>query len=407
MSRSLDELTSVDRADVYKGRRLAGALSRTAAGVQFTYTSDYLEVGGPPVATTLPLSADVISTGRPGAIPPFFAGLLPEGRRLSGLRQAVKTSLDDELSLLLAVGADTVGDVRIVPADEEPVEASPLVVVERDWAEVRFRDLLADASIVDPVGIPGVQDKASARMISVPVRRAGERHLLKIDPPEYAHVVENEHFFVGIARSAGLTTAHVELVHDADGRPGLLVRRFDRLAQPDGSVDALGCEDACQVLAVWPEAKYRLSAEQIATGLADRCAARPVALLAVFRQFVTAWLIGNGDTHGKNFSILASADGEWAVSPAYDIVSTAVYGDLSFAVALQGRTTGFSRRQFLDFAGAIGLRQPAAERALDDILGRTHDLIDAVAAHEWSYPQSDVRRWVGQLRFRRRQLIGP
>jgi serine/threonine protein kinase HipA of HipAB toxin-antitoxin module len=50
-----------------------------------------------------------------GAVPPFFAGLLPEGRRLSALRAAVKSSGDDELSLLLAVGGDTVGDIEILP----------------------------------------------------------------------------------------------------------------------------------------------------------------------------------------------------------------------------------------------------------------------------------------------------
>ncbi len=50
-----------------------------------------------------------------GALPPFFSGLLPAGRRLTALRSAVKTSADDELTLLLAVGADTIGDVQILP----------------------------------------------------------------------------------------------------------------------------------------------------------------------------------------------------------------------------------------------------------------------------------------------------
>jgi len=36
-----------------------------------------------------------------GALPSYFSGLLPEGRRLGALRRAVKTSADDELSLLL------------------------------------------------------------------------------------------------------------------------------------------------------------------------------------------------------------------------------------------------------------------------------------------------------------------
>src|SRR5688572_27586176 len=197
----LEGLATVEVADVYKGGRLAARLRRRPDGVEFAYRPDYLGEGGPAAATTLPLTDEPVHT-HAGAVPPFFAGLLPEGRRLSSLRRAVKTSADDELSLLLAVGRDTVGDVQVVPEGVEPAPAEPLVQVGRDWSEVSFADVLAEAGVVDPVGLPGIQDKASARMISVPVGRAGERYLLKVDPPEYPHVVENEAFFLDLARHA-------------------------------------------------------------------------------------------------------------------------------------------------------------------------------------------------------------
>ena len=73
----------------------------------------------PAIATTLPVTTTPVTT-LGGAVPAFFAGLLPEGRRLSALRQGVKTSADDELSLLLGVGGDTIGDVRVVPAGASP-----------------------------------------------------------------------------------------------------------------------------------------------------------------------------------------------------------------------------------------------------------------------------------------------
>src|SRR5947208_8159503 len=112
--RDLEAIRSVDVADVYKAGRLAARLRRTAGGVEFAYLPDYLD-DGVAVATTLPLSATPRLTPA-GAVPPFFAGLLPEGRRLSSLRRAVKTSADDELSLLLAVGRDPLGDTQVVPA---------------------------------------------------------------------------------------------------------------------------------------------------------------------------------------------------------------------------------------------------------------------------------------------------
>lgn len=72
--------TEVARADVYKAGKLAAHLTRTATGVEFAYTVDWLRNGGPPIATTLPVLPDAITT-LGGAVPAYFAGLLPEGRR--------------------------------------------------------------------------------------------------------------------------------------------------------------------------------------------------------------------------------------------------------------------------------------------------------------------------------------
>jgi serine/threonine-protein kinase HipA len=400
----LTDLVAVDRADVYKRDHLAGWLTRTPDGVEFRYDDTYITSERRPVATSLPLSRPVQTTARPGAVPPFFAGLLPEGRRLTGLRNAVKTSLDDELSLLLAVGRDLVGDVRVVPHGTALSDPDELVVVQREWAEVSFGEVLEATGVVDPVGLAGVQDKASAKMISVPLARAGERYILKVSPPEYPGLVENEAFFLAAAGRAGLRSAIAELVADRTGRHGLLVRRFDRVPQGDGSTESLACEDACQVLGLWPEAKYRATAEEVCGALASVCAAEAVALRDLFRQLVFAWVSGNGDAHAKNFSVLADTTGEWFISPAYDLVSTAAYRDLSLAISVQGKKTGLSRRRFLAFGEAIGLSERAAERSLDDLLDRTASLADDVGAHPWTYTPDVVDRWVSELRFRHRQL---
>ena len=86
--------------------------------------------------------------------------------------------------------------------------------------------------MIDPVALPGVQDKVSARMISVPVGYASNRYILKINPPEYPYVVENEAYFLGVARAMKMPVADAEVVRDADGRAGLLVRRYDRMPGP-------------------------------------------------------------------------------------------------------------------------------------------------------------------------------
>ncbi|TVP75951.1 MAG: type II toxin-antitoxin system HipA family toxin [Gemmatimonadales bacterium] len=196
------------------------------------------------------------------------------------------------MSLLLAVGVDAVGDVRVVPdGDPMPDQVRPALLVE-DWTKVRFADLLArsvgDPAALDRVAIPGVQDKVSARMINLPVAQKGRRYFLKLDPPEFPHLVANEMFFLQAARRSGLETAHAEVVEDGEGALGLLVRRFDRRVDGAGHARALPQEDACQVLERYPADKYRVTTEAVVGALAAVCRARPVAALALIRQVAFA-----------------------------------------------------------------------------------------------------------------------
>jgi len=398
----LEAVRSVDVADVYKAGRLAARLRRTAGGVEFAYLPDYLD-DGVPVATTLPLTATPRLTPA-GAVPPFFAGLLPEGRRLSSLRRAVKTSADDELSLLLAVGRDPIGDAQVAPAGEVPTAAEALVTVEGSFAEIRFADLLADAGIVDQVALPGVQEKVSARIISVPVGMADHRYILKLDPPEYPHVVVNEAYFLGVARASGMAVADTEVVYDATGRPGLLVRRFDRAVRADGTIKPLACEDACQLLDRWPGDKYNVSSEALTAVVAAVCAAGAVAVRDVFRQLCFAWATGNGDVHAKNISVIAGDDGEYRVAPAYDLPSTLPYGDRSLALSLAGKTKGLSRRRFLEFASTVGLTEKAATRVLDATLTATAGVIDELNSGVLPFDRPTIRATIRELKFRRQQL---
>jgi serine/threonine-protein kinase HipA len=394
---------SVRVADVYKAGERAAQLRRTELGTSFEYLPQYLAGGGIQVATTLPTAVSPL-TFPAGAVPPFFAGMLPEGRRLAALRRQVKTSADDELSLLLAVGRDVVGDVQVVPEGEVPSEADALITVKASFREVRFSDVLGDAGLVDRSGIPGVQDKGSARMISVPVARATDRYILKVDPPEFPHVVENEFYFLNLARAAGLPTTAAELVTDSDGRKGLLVRRFDRFADSDGSLHALACEDACQLLNLWPADKYNVTSEQVVRAVTAVCRAAPVAARDVFRQLCFAWLTGNGDVHAKNVSVLATLEGEWRVSPAYDLPSTLPYNDLTLAIPLLGKRDGFSSRQLLEFGTLIGITPRAAQRTLDDLLSATDEMVDELRAGAVPFSQHEVSEWTRRLVARRRSL---
>lgn len=371
----LPDLKYVSAADVYKRGVLAGRLRRQDGGVAFSYYPDYLTRGGPAVATTLPLGSEV--TWRPGgAVPAFFAGLLPEGRRLTALRRRLKTSPDDDLTQLLAVAEDAIGDVQVVPEGAVPTPVEPLVSVA-SFDEVSFAGLFADEAggRIDRVGLPGVQEKVSAGMIAFPVAARDRRYILKLDPPEYPHLVANEAFFLEAARDSGLSTVDAEVVTDRAGRQGLLVQRFDRV--PANRVDLRAFEDGCQVLDLPPASKYQVTAERALAGLTAPARAPLVVGRALLQQVVFGYVSCNGDQHARNLGITTTATGEWMAAPAFDLPSSHPYGDNTLALSINGKhREDVGRTDLLSLAASVGLPERAAARVIDDVAERSQAWID-------------------------------
>lgn len=399
-------MTAVDPRDVQVAHVLkdgvpAATLARVDGGVEFAYTPTYLDSGGRAVATTLPLSEEPVRTTS-GAVPPFFANLLPEGRRLTALRRVVKTSPDDELSLLLSVGSDPVGDVQVL-TQPDPGVATPVPVVDGAFADLDFAELLATHGIGDPAALAGVQDKVSGRMLTVPLAHGGRAHLLKFEVPEFPRVVEDEAFFLGVARRLRHPVVAAEVVHDRHGRPGLLVTRFDRV--PDGDhLRRLAVEDGAQVLGVHPAQKYTVSSEDLVTGVAGVCRSRPLALRALLLQLVLAWASGNGDLHAKNVSVVGGADR--SVAPVYDIPSTVPYGDPTAALPLAGRRENLTAKAFRSFGETVGLPRAAVDRVLAEVLEATADVPAQIEAGAVPWDPRRRQDLVRTLRRRRRDLEG-
>jgi len=400
-SDDLEHLRAVESADVFKSGARAATLTRTEDGVQFRYLPEWISAGNPPVATTLPVTSDPVL--RPGgALPAYFTGLLPEGRRLGALRRAVKTSADDELTLLLAVGADAIGDVQVTPPGVAPAEVPARVTLEQVGG-IRFADLLVELGIrAQRSALPGVQDKTSAAMINLPIARAGERYILKLNPAEYPHLVENEAFFLEAARKSGLSVPPSELVFDVDSRPGLLVRRFDRTTI-NGALHLLAVEDGCQVLNRPPADKYLVGTDRTFAALAGVCDAAALAARDLIRQLVFAYLIGNGDAHAKNFSVRQGEDGEWRVSPAYDVPSSYLYGDTTMALPIGGRSGGdFGASDFLSLGSRLGVPERAVQRVLSDLRDRVDSWLSAL--DDLPFDADRIKKLRRVVEYRRRSL---
>lgn len=406
---------SVDEADVYKGDRLAGTLVRDGDHVMFSYNADYLsDERAPAIAHTLPRTSEkTVSTG--GSVPPFFAGLLPEGVRLRAVALGTRTSEDDHFTLLLAVGQDAIGDVRVVPAGEPPEPPAPLFDDEHtddtDLAALFTQATDADPATLDRVALPGVQVKVSAQLISTPVVAARGPAILKLNPAQgYPRLVHNEHFFLTMAADCGLPTPQHRLIHDRHGQTGLLVTRFDRVHAPSGHVRMLAQEDACQILGVYPASKYRLKTEQIAYALADVVSdgdgSRQLTLRRVLELTAFSYLIGNGDLHGKNFSARQSPAGFWDLTPAYDLLTTQPY--LSWqdpmALNLYGRANRLNREHVRQSGTRLGLPRAAVTSALDRICDAAPAHIDRL--NEIGFDTPTTERLANLLRQRLTELRG-
>jgi serine/threonine-protein kinase HipA len=401
---NLAELRQVKRAEVYKAGRKAATLTRTKEGVRFEYEPAWVNNHEQAIATTLPVTLEPLI--RPGgSVPAYFEGLLPEGRRLDVLISQIKTSSDDELSLLMAIGADAVGDVQIIPEGLLPESVSSRVEV-KDFAEIDFVELQNELGTrAERVGLAGVQDKVSANIVSVQIAKRARRYILKLNPPKFPHVVENEELFLRCAQKSGIKTASAKIVFDKNGVSGLLVERFDRI--PDGGSEypsALAMEDGCQVQGLPPADKYLVPTDQVFNALAAECQAPLPAARILLTQLVFAYLSGNGDAHAKNFSILQSRAGEWRVAPAYDLPSTSLYEDYTMALPVRTRPSGdLGRGDFITLGADIGLRTDVVQKILEQQAKRVDLWLPWIDALPFSARQ--IHKLQQQIEYRRTRLI--
>lgn len=108
-------------------------------------------------------------------------------------------------------------------------------------------------------------------------------------------------------------------------------------------------------------------------------------------------LIGNGDAHAKNFSLLHHASGALGLAPLYDLMSTLYYGDDRLAMYIDAvqRTRRVTAGRILNEAARWGLAKRRASAIVADILDRAPDAVLLAAAETESLP-GEIPEIVGQ-----------
>lgn len=166
-------------------------------------------------------------------------------------------------------------------------------------------------------------------------------HILKpmIEHPGVCsnHSVYNELFCMKLAGRMRISVPEVCL-HFVNETPYYIISRYDRHIDADGTVSRIHQEDFCQALGIVPETKYEFeggpSIEECRNLISQHTVRPAVDQINFMDRVIFNYLIGNTDAHGKNFSLLYRQD-KPELAPAYDLLCTDAYKDLSLKMAMK------------------------------------------------------------------------
>ena len=146
------------------------------------------------------------------------------------------------------------------------------------------------------------------------------RYILKPQSERFAYLPELEDLTMHLAELAKMQVVPHSLIRFEDGERCYITRRIDRT----GNGEKLAMEDMCQLSERLTEHKYKGSYEQIAKLILKYSTAPKLDLVNFWEQVLFSWITGNADMHLKNFSLYSRQPGEHILTPAYDMLSTAL-----------------------------------------------------------------------------------
>jgi serine/threonine-protein kinase HipA len=363
---------------------LVGQLAEAEHRVYFEYAPDMLERGLWLSPLKLPLEGGLHEhTDREfGPLPGLFDDSLPDGWglllmdrhfRKAGLEPAGVSCLDR----LAFLGTRTMGALTYhPPVDLE--DAGRGMFDLQALADQSRRILAGSSEDVLPDLLRAGGSPAGARP-KVLVGLRGEEILSGEDdlPDGYEHWIVKffakddspdtgavEYAYSLMAREAGIDMPPCRVFETIDGDRFFGARRFDRRGNRRFHVHSFG--NLIHANFRIPSCDYGQLLK--VTSILTR---NHQDVLRCYRRMVFNVLAHNRDDHVKNFAFVMSDDGEWSLSPAYDLTySTGPGGEHSMTVAGEGRDPG--RGDLLRLADPAGISPKAAGAIIDEVTAGVH-----------------------------------
>lgn len=241
-----------------------------------------------------------------------------------------------------------------------------------------FGDIVIEAQkMVGKISISGVQPKLSVhldkRRKALEVVEKGGSFILKPQVERFSHLPENENLCMNIAEDLKIDTPPHGLLRFRDGSLCYVIERFDRLN--DGT--RLPQEDFQQLTGI--DDKYSGSMERVGKVLLEHSSAPLLDCIILFERILLFFVLGNGDAHLKNFSLLKKPGLGYRLSPVYDIVNSRLALPLEreeMSLSINGKRNKLRREDFLSFAASMEI----PDKTVSTILNRLRKNKDTIKA---------------------------
>ena len=200
------------------------------------------------------------------------------------------------------------------------------------------------------------------------------KYIFKPQSAKYPNLPELEDLTMKMAEIAHIRTARHTLIRLADGELGYLTLRMDRGRKGE----KISMLDMCQLTNRLTEHKYYGTYQQLAETIKKYSSAPMLDVQRFWEIVLFSWMTGNSDMHCKNFSLIDSGNGEYVLSPAYDLLAVLLADpqdpeEMAMSFSLGGKKNGFKRNTFMSAFTQSGIPATVADRMINRMAGYLPD----------------------------------
>lgn len=262
-------------------------------------------------------------------------------------------------------------------------ETAPVLPYTREnMSELARRVIRTNASVT------GVQAK-----MSLDVNRGGKnepakftivglwgKYIFKPQSGKYSCLPELEDLTMKMAEVARIRTARHTLIRLADGELGYLTLRMDRGRKGE----KISMLDMCQLTNRLTEHKYYGTYQQLAETIKKFSSAPMLDVQRYWEVVLFSWITGNSDMHCKNFSLVDTGNGEYALAPAYDLLAVLLAApedseEMAMSFTIGGTKNGFDRNTFMTAFTQSGIPATVADKMIERMKGYLPNWTELIA----------------------------